>query len=567
MGMLHRASVLRRPLTLTQDGPRALRAHADEKATGKIGGSGAPLALESGGHSWHPRSVNGSEAKIEKKPGGPAFLRFVAPIVDTLKEFGGAAPAGAVTARVIERTNLSKSEQAEKTSNGQARCRNQIHWARFYLAKAGLLDAPQRAEWRLTEAGRNANLDTVAVLALFAEVQGRFKDVRRGEVTVDHDEDELEAPEEGSDTELLELDEDLDEQTIDSPYDPSKTVIETKLYSMDLLVRRLKYGEIKLDPEFQRGANLWTDERMSRLVESILIRIPLPVFYFDATNEHEWVVVDGLQRLSTIKRFVVEDGLKLTRLEYLKQHEGKTFSMLPRDLQRRIEETQVTAHLIQPGTPPNVKYNIFRRINTGGLVLTAQEIRHALNQGPATSFLAKLASLPEFRRATANGVDANRMLDRELVLRFIAFTVTPYRQYTKQNLDLFLTEHMGLLNRKTVTERDELEKRFVKAMDAAYAIFGNDAFRKRYRAGDARNPINKALFEAWSVLLGSLDGEEIQRLVQQRTSLGEAFMVALVKERAFDQAVTQGTGDVAKVHIRFARIEQLVRAELSRGVS
>jgi hypothetical protein len=506
-----------------------------------------------------------------KKAPGPAFLRFVAPIIDTLKEFDGLAPAGAVTARVIERTQLSASEQEERTSNGRSRLANQIHWARFYLTKGGLMDGPRHGQWRLTEAGRRADLDAESVFALFADVRGQFKGAQVNLFTSASDEDDVEAPGEGEEAEFggvdSDEDEDRDGQGIDSPYDPSKTVIETKLYSMDLLVRRLRYGEIKLDPEFQRGANLWTPERMSRLVESILIRIPLPVFYFDATNEHEWVVVDGLQRLSTIKRFVVEDNLNLERLEYLKQHEGKSFSTLPRDLQRRIEETQVTAHLIQPGTPPNVKYNIFRRINTGGLVLTAQEIRHALNQGPATRFLAELAALPEFLRATASSVDSSRMLDRELALRFIAFTLTPFKKYAKQNLDVFLTEHMARLNQKTDGERDEIRTRFAKAMDAAHAIFGNDAFRKRYREADSRHPINKALFEAWSVLLGSLKDEEIQHLVQHREALAKSFMHALLNERAFDQAVTAGTGDVSKVHTRFETVERLVRSTLARGAS
>ena len=109
---------------------------------------------------------------------------------------------------------------------------------------------------------------------------------------------------------------------------------------------------------------------------------------------------------------------------------------------------QVMVHLIQPGTPPEVKYNIFRRINTGGVVLTAQEIRHALNQGQATSFLAELVGQPAFLEATDNGVDPDRMQDRELALRFIAFTRSAPTTYTTPNLDLFLTRQMTSHTRK-----------------------------------------------------------------------------------------------------------------------
>jgi hypothetical protein len=371
-------------------------------------------------------------------------------------------------------------------------------------------------------------------------------------------------------------DEDLPPQNITIPYDPSKTVIDTKPMSLDLLVRRLKHDEIDLAPEFQRSADLWNDERMSRLIESVLIRIPLPVFYFDASEDRSWLVIDGLQRLSTFKRFIVENKLRLTRLEYLKHLEGKTFSELPRDLQRRIEETQVTVHLIQPGTPSDVKYNIFRRINTGGLILTSQEIRHAMNRGGAANrFLMELAQLPEFLEATANSVPTERMEDRELVLRFVAFSHTPYRDYGKkirlasieaeENLDLFLTRHMEFLNGASPEQLERLRTAFWNAMRYARAIFHDDAFRKRYDRDAKRNPLNKALFDAWSTRLGALSASEALRLIERSDHLRNKFSLELLTDRIFDQAVTQGTGDPRKVVKRFEVIEGLIRDTLAEN--
>jgi len=370
--------------------------------------------------------------------------------------------------------------------------------------------------------------------------------------------------------------EDEPPHSISIPYDPSKTVIDTKPMSLDLLVRRLRHMEIELAPEFQRSADLWSDERMSRLIESVLIRIPLPVFYFDASDDKQWLVIDGLQRLSTFRRFIVENNLRLTQLEYLKPLEGKTFSELPRDLQRRIEETQVTVHLIQPGTPSDVKYNIFRRINTGGLVLTPQEIRHAMNRGgPANRFLLELAEMPEFLEATAHSVPTERMEDRELALRFVAFSHTPYREYGKrvrlesieaeENLDLFLTRHMGVLNRASDEQREHIRATFRRSMMVARAIFLDDAFRKRYAAGAKRNPINKALFDVWSTLLGALAPNDGVRLAKRSDQLRVAFQNALATDRLFDQAVTQGTGDPKKVVKRFETIENLIRSTLAES--
>ena len=108
-----------------------------------------------------------------RKTAGPEFFRFVAPVVETLKELGNSGAPSEVTDRVIERLRLSEKEQEETTSNGQSRVRNQIAWARFYLVKAGYIDKSQRGVWTLTEKGRTAKLDPAAVRALADAVQGR----------------------------------------------------------------------------------------------------------------------------------------------------------------------------------------------------------------------------------------------------------------------------------------------------------------------------------------------------------------------------------------------------------
>jgi hypothetical protein len=355
--------------------------------------------------------------------------------------------------------------------------------------------------------------------------------------------------------------EEIGADLITDPFDPREIRIETKTLTVDLLVRRIKAGEIDLSPDFQREAGLWTKGAMSRLIESLLVRIPLPAFYMDATEDDHWLVVDGLQRLTVLKRFISEQSLALGELEFLTQFHDKTFGQLPRAMQRRLEETQVTVYLIQPGTPPQLKFNIFKRINTGGLPLSPQEIRHALNQGPAAELLKNLAAEPDFQRVAGRFIRNQRMTDRECALRFLAFVITPYRNYRTSDLDGFLNEHMALLNKMTEEGRVALSERFLRAMRIAWDLFEDDAFRKRYKPGDNRKPINKALFEVWSVAIDKEEDDSVTKLVQQRQRLLEGF-VDLMNDREFDAAISQGTGDPRRVQLRFSKIEQLTKQVL-----
>ena len=150
------------------------------------------------------------------------------------------------------------------------------------------------------------------------------------------------------------------------PFDPALIRFEHKPVTVDLVIRRIEQGAIDLQPDFQREVGIWDNVRKSRLIESMLLRIPLPAFYIDASDEDKWLVIDGLQRLTTINSFIGLNELSLRDLEFWQEYNGATFDDLPRSLQRRLEETQLMLYLVQKGTPHKVKFNIFRRINTGG---------------------------------------------------------------------------------------------------------------------------------------------------------------------------------------------------------
>lgn len=368
-----------------------------------------------------------------------------------------------------------------------------------------------------------------------------------------------------SDDEKLDLEDihGVEEETQDDnidlthPFDPSKIRVTTEPRTIDSLVRRIRHDEIDLAPEFQRRARLWKLHRKGQLIESILLRIPLPVFYVAATEEDLWSVVDGLQRLTTINDFM-SNAFPLSGLEYLNQLEGMTFDTLPRAMQRRIEETSLVLNIIQPGTPDEVMINIFRRLNTGGLPLAGQEIRNALYKGPVRAFLAGLASSEEFLRATDNRVSDARMDAQECVLRFCAFFIDDWRAYDRGDLDAYLSEAMKKLNALSDDRRAELRQNFGNAMNVALAVFGADAFRKRYREADTRKPVSKALFETWSVNIAALDHDAQVLLIERAAEVRERFMALMMEDRAFEVSISSSTGSVQRVQKRFEAIQAVI---------
>ena len=321
--------------------------------------------------------------------------------------------------------------------------------------------------------------------------------------------------------EVEEMTDEINYTELIKPYDTTQIDISPKPLSLDMIISRLENEEIDLMPDFQRKAGLWSPEKKSQLIESLLLRIPLPAFYFDGSNNSKWVVIDGLQRLTALKEFFVDDEskLRLQGLEFLKELEGATIDDMPRAYVRRMKETQVITYIINPGAPINLKYNIFKRINTGGLELEPQEIRHALYQGFPARYLKELANLEEFKQATGYSVKTDRMLDREFVLRFLTFYGLGVLEY-KGSIDLFLNAGMEMLNRKGFEKTDagRIKIRFVMVLNVSKEIFGKFAFR---RMPDLckRRPISKALFETWTCILAECTEEELDSLVERKKNL------------------------------------------------
>jgi hypothetical protein len=381
------------------------------------------------------------------------------------------------------------------------------------------------------------------------------------------------------------------------PYDTEKISIDTKGMLLEACLRRIEQETIILAPDFQRN-EVWSSEKKSRLIESILLKIPIPMFYVSADEKGIFSVVDGLQRLSAIRDFVLGkeymasehrdsklrgNGFKLEKLEFWgNRYSGCIFNTLPIDMQNRILETEFTFTIINPGTPEEVKRNIFKRINTGGEPLTLQEIRNALYTGKATQFLKKLSQRQEFLDATSYSVRTNRMMDRELALRSLAFMIRSYTSYPKNSdMDRFLSDTMRIINiipdiagrdvakffkeekesiRKEdirAVDLDTLEASFISGMKRAKDIWGKHTFRRSF-GSKRRAPINKALFEVWSVLLPELSVNAFSAVLSNKDNFLSEYACYL-DEANFRNAISKDSLKFNSVQERHKRLAELLR--------
>lgn len=366
---------------------------------------------------------------------------------------------------------------------------------------------------------------------------------------------------------IVEIEEDFEyedigitDDTIDreKPFDPKKVDVAISTPTLGVLIARLEYYEIDLFPDFQRSNDLWSKQQQSRLIESILIRLPIPAFYFDAVEDDKWQVVDGLQRLSAIRNFVLKKTLKLTNLEFLEDYEGCSFDDLPRPLQRRIYEFQTSVYLIKPGTPLEMKYSLFNRINTGGLKLTPQEIRHAMSQsansGLASKFLTKITKTEIFIKVV--GSNNKRMSQQELVLRHMAFAMFGLDEY-RSSLPRFLNTAMIKISKKTGDELKEYEDSFLRSMKIANELFGEDAFRKSLIDIGRKKLVNKPLFEALSVCLSELNLDDLKKLRHNKQHFSDEFKL-LLSGAEFNESISLSTTNTDRVYARFTLIRSFI---------
>ncbi len=323
---------------------------------------------------------------------------------------------------------------------------------------------------------------------------------------------------------------------------------------------------LKLDPDFQREF-LWNEKQKSELIESIIMGIPLPLIYVKEDENGVFIIVDGRQRLTTLFDFM-NDKFSLKSLRMLYDINRKKFSGLTQKQKNRIEECQLSLHVIKNPTKDRVTFDLFDRVNRGGTRLNNQEMRNALYQGNATKLLKELSASKNFKKATENSIYTKRMKDRYLILRFIAFylwrnkklldVITDEQVEYKSDIEDFLSKTMLFLNNDISEDIiKKLPNIFEDAMKNSFKLFGKGCFRlpKKSQQGP-RRPINMALFETISYFSAELKNNQLIDI--NKNNLIKKKYKELIRDEEYVFALTHSVDSNIRIEERFKKIEDKI---------
>jgi Protein of unknown function DUF262 len=362
-----------------------------------------------------------------------------------------------------------------------------------------------------------------------------------------------------------------DAQTLDSDDDPAlvlfdkqqrdlvTSVVDYNLGTLSDLVSRQK---IDLSPKYQRRFR-WDRRRQSKLIESFMMNVPVPPIFLNEDRYGTYAVIDGKQRLFAIREFL-RGRLKLQGLQVFDDINGQSIDDLPSRL-RDILETRATlrAVIILPQSQPAVKYEVFKRLNTGGVRLNPQEIRNSSWPGPLNNMILELSELKEFHALLsitdpAKSALYREMRDAEFVLRYLTFRDTwdSFRGGMMRRMDDFMSEnqHMGS------KQLDSARRDFRATLEAVEAGFGEHAFQRWVPSRRLwRRQVLASLYDAE---MFASRGRDPERLRARRDAI-EAGLKRLFSNDEFRSAIDAATNTPRLFQTRTAMMREMVDSAIA----
>jgi hypothetical protein len=355
-----------------------------------------------------------------------------------------------------------------------------------------------------------------------------------------------------SDQDLGESD---NEEPIDFPPAERKVITQPVDLSVQTLVEQWETHLLVL-PDIQREY-VWDNGKASRLIESLILNIPIPVLYFAETRDAKYEIIDGHQRVRSIARYVMNE-FGLSGLNVLREYKGLRFHLLPEREQRFLKMRTLRAVIVSFDSHPAMKFEIFERLNTGAIALNAQELRNSIYRGLLNKTLRDMVRLTNFRSLIGTKTPRKRMVDEELVLRFLAMrtNLEHYRPPLKRFLNEFMSQHLN----PSVDELREFVVLFDETVVRIANTLGGSAFRVTDTDGQPiENAVNRALFDVQMVAFSWIQGEMPANVGDEvRRAFG-----TLLQDETFRDSIRRATGDRSRILLR---LRQTVAALINAGI-
>jgi hypothetical protein len=375
------------------------------------------------------------------------------------------------------------------------------------------------------------------------------------------EEKEIKMNEQAAEIDELEFEEPLEEEIekVELTPDGRKIFTDKGDPEVDSLHKKWTKGKLILQPEFQRHF-VWDTGKSSRLIESALLDIPLPVIYLSEENEGREYVIDGQQRLTAFFSFIngkFPDGgkdFKLTGLKVFSELNGKMFKDIEEDAQDKITSCKIRTIIFKKESDKNLKFEIFERLNTGAVSLNDQELRNCIYRGPYNKLLNELSRDKDFMYLLGLNTYDKRMKDVELVLRFAAFYHATYLKY-KPPIRTFLNNDMEKYQLIKEKDEGELRNAFKNAVMIIRSLLDKNAFKRFYR-GNEKNPngywepkkFNASLYDILMCLFAQTDKNTVY---QNLDAIREALIYLMTNDKEFIDSIELSTSSIQAVTKRF----------------
>lgn len=353
-------------------------------------------------------------------------------------------------------------------------------------------------------------------------------------------------------------------------------VVYSRDWTVETIFNQISQSNIDLNPRFQRR-NAWNDEARSRLIESLIVGIPVPevVFAEDVQKKKSYIVIDGKQRLLTIAGFIDPDKFpywetpKLQGLKMKPDLKGLTYDMIDKDtryadVRRELVNADIRCTVISNYSSDDILYDVFHRLNTSSVPLSTQELRQALIKGEFGAYLMELTEKvqPIHGVLGLSGPDS-RLRDSELILRNLAFSM--FGKTYSGNLKKFLDDAMKRLNAEWPGLKQAVDNEYAKfneALEQIKKILSARQIGRKVTQGQWEWRFNKAVFEVEVYFFKQLDS--IQNIDTFKEKFCEAF-IKLCDDQEFRESIEATTKTVSQYRVRYSKFEKLMKAVFARG--